>query len=215
MKRSIEEVARKVNRTPKAIRNMVKRNNLSLREIRWNLFSVENLAIALRVRKAAFVPSQRGLVPRERSVLATNSSQAEYFELELSESLPETHPDTYMVPAAVYCPRTRTFLSLAHVTSLKADSLLDLIEHAAKSKSRSVEWWLCAYRRLSIDPTVSGYQRDQLVRRFLVPGGAGLLAVPANNDAQLCLRRFALATPRSRRYSRQCSRSSIPNWHSN
>jgi hypothetical protein len=33
VKRSIEEVARKVNRTPKAIRNMLERNHLSLREI--------------------------------------------------------------------------------------------------------------------------------------------------------------------------------------
>jgi hypothetical protein len=55
VKRSIEEVARKVNRTPKAIRNMLKRNNLSLREIRCDLFSVESLANALRVRKAEVV----------------------------------------------------------------------------------------------------------------------------------------------------------------
>jgi hypothetical protein len=55
VKRSIEEVARKVNRTPKAIRNMLKRNHLSLREIRCDLFSVESLANALRVRKAEVV----------------------------------------------------------------------------------------------------------------------------------------------------------------
>jgi hypothetical protein len=55
VKRSIEEVARKVNRTPKAIRNMLKRNHLSLREIRCDLFSVESLASALRVRKAEVV----------------------------------------------------------------------------------------------------------------------------------------------------------------
>ena len=52
VKRSIEEVARKVNRTPMAIRNMLKRNHLSLREIRCDLFSVESLASALRVRRA-------------------------------------------------------------------------------------------------------------------------------------------------------------------
>jgi len=55
VKRSIEEVARKVNRTPKAIRNMLRRNHLSLREIRCDLFSVESLASALRVRKAEVV----------------------------------------------------------------------------------------------------------------------------------------------------------------
>jgi hypothetical protein len=55
VKRTIEEVAKKVNRTPKAIRNMLKRNQLSLREIRCDLFSVESLASALRVRKAEVV----------------------------------------------------------------------------------------------------------------------------------------------------------------
>lgn len=55
VKRSIEEVARKVNRTPKAIRNMLKRNHLSLREIRCDLFSVESLASAFRVRKAEVI----------------------------------------------------------------------------------------------------------------------------------------------------------------
>jgi len=55
VKRSLEEVARKVNRTPKAIRNMLNRNQLSLREIRCDLFSVESLASALGVRKAEIV----------------------------------------------------------------------------------------------------------------------------------------------------------------
>ena len=55
VKRSIEEVAKKIDRTPKAIRNMLRRNQLSLRDIRCDLFSVESLAIALHVRKAEVV----------------------------------------------------------------------------------------------------------------------------------------------------------------
>lgn len=55
VKRPIEEVARKIDRTPKAIRNILRRNRLSLREIRCDLFSVESLASALRVRKAEVV----------------------------------------------------------------------------------------------------------------------------------------------------------------
>lgn len=51
VKRSVEEVAKKLNRTPKAIRNVLRRNHLSVREIRCDLFSVESLASALRVRK--------------------------------------------------------------------------------------------------------------------------------------------------------------------
>ena len=55
VKRPIEEVAKKIDRTPKAIRNMLRRNHLSLREIRCDLFSVETLASALHVRKAEVV----------------------------------------------------------------------------------------------------------------------------------------------------------------
>ena len=55
VKRSIEEVAKKIDRTPKAIRNMLRRNRLSLREIRCDLFSVESLASALHVRKSEVI----------------------------------------------------------------------------------------------------------------------------------------------------------------
>jgi hypothetical protein len=55
VKGTVEEVAKNVNRTPKAIRNMLRRNHLSLRDIRCDLFSVESLAIALHVRKAEVV----------------------------------------------------------------------------------------------------------------------------------------------------------------
>lgn len=55
VKRSVEDVAKKLNRTPKAIRNMLRRNHLSLRDIRCDLFSVESLASVLRVRKSEIV----------------------------------------------------------------------------------------------------------------------------------------------------------------
>jgi len=55
VKRSVEEVAKKLNRTSEAVRNMLKRNQLSVREIRCDLFSVETLASALRVRKTEIV----------------------------------------------------------------------------------------------------------------------------------------------------------------
>lgn len=51
VKGTVEQVAKKLNRTPKAIRNMLRRNQLSLRDIRCDLFSVESLATVLRVRK--------------------------------------------------------------------------------------------------------------------------------------------------------------------
>ncbi len=55
VKGTVEQVAKKLNRTPKAIRNMLRRNHLSLRDIRCDLFSVETLATILRVRKSEIV----------------------------------------------------------------------------------------------------------------------------------------------------------------
>ena len=55
VKRSVEEVANKLNRTPKAVRSMLRRNYLSVRDIRSDLFSVESLASALHVRKTEVV----------------------------------------------------------------------------------------------------------------------------------------------------------------
>jgi len=51
LKRSVEEVAAKLHRTPKAVRNMLQRQQLSVREIRCDRFSLESLSIALHVRK--------------------------------------------------------------------------------------------------------------------------------------------------------------------
>jgi hypothetical protein len=50
VKLPIEDVARKLNRTPRAIRSMLVRNNLGLRDIRCDRFSIQSLAHALRVR---------------------------------------------------------------------------------------------------------------------------------------------------------------------
>jgi hypothetical protein len=52
VKRSVEEIARKLNRTPKSVRAMLQRNGLYVREIRCDLFSIESLAAALHIGKA-------------------------------------------------------------------------------------------------------------------------------------------------------------------
>jgi len=50
-KHSVEEVAKKLKRTPKALRCALQRNDLSVREIRCDCFSIEALARVLHVRK--------------------------------------------------------------------------------------------------------------------------------------------------------------------
>src|SRR5260370_16593658 len=51
VKRPVAEIAKKLNRTHRAIRSMLARNHLGIREIRCDRFSMESLARALRVRK--------------------------------------------------------------------------------------------------------------------------------------------------------------------
>lgn len=51
VKRSVEEIAKRLNRSPQAIRSVLKRNHLSVREIRCDLFSLESLSAALHVGK--------------------------------------------------------------------------------------------------------------------------------------------------------------------
>jgi hypothetical protein len=64
VKRSIEEVAEKLKRTPEAIRCVLRRNSLSVRAIRCDLFSLESLATALHVRKSEIVVwIDRGWLP--------------------------------------------------------------------------------------------------------------------------------------------------------
>jgi hypothetical protein len=50
VKLTIEEIAKKLKRTPSAVRSMLVRNHLGVREIRCDRFSLESLAHALRVR---------------------------------------------------------------------------------------------------------------------------------------------------------------------
>lgn len=54
-RRSVDEVARMINRTPKAVRNMLRRIDLTLGAIRSDQHSVHTVASALRVRTTTVV----------------------------------------------------------------------------------------------------------------------------------------------------------------
>jgi hypothetical protein len=55
VKRPVEAIAKKLNRSAKALRSMLERNQLAIREIRCDRFSVESLAKALRVRRSEVI----------------------------------------------------------------------------------------------------------------------------------------------------------------
>jgi len=64
VKNSVDEVARKLHRSPRAIRSVLLRNNLRVREIRADQFSLESLSAALHVSKPELLTwIDRGWLP--------------------------------------------------------------------------------------------------------------------------------------------------------
>ncbi len=109
---SVEEVARKLDRTPKAIRNVLRRNHLSVREIRCDLFSVESLASALRVRKTeilawiekSWLQASIGIRGKRHSYIIAPEALANLYKHHHSDLLKRGIPNQSLFEAYVqYC----------------------------------------------------------------------------------------------------------------
>jgi hypothetical protein len=112
VKRPIHEVARKLNRSPKAVRNMLQRHALSLREIRCDIFSLEGVATALRVRKSEvlFWIQENWLqativeTGKRRSYIITPEALAQLYKQHLPKLLKRGIPNQSLFEAYVlYC----------------------------------------------------------------------------------------------------------------
>lgn len=112
VKRPVEDIARKLNRSAKALRSMLVRNNLGIREIRCDRFSVESLARALRVRRSEVifwidqkwldaVISERG---KRRSFVITPEALTLLYKNHLPELLKRGNPSQTLFEAYLqYC----------------------------------------------------------------------------------------------------------------
>jgi hypothetical protein len=109
---SVEEVARKHHRTPQAIRSLLRRRHLKLRDIRCDLFSIESLSAALRIRKNEihFWIDQGWLQARvesrgaRRTYIITPESLNQMFKRHLSDLLARGAPNLSLFEAYVqYC----------------------------------------------------------------------------------------------------------------
>ena len=109
---SLEEVARKHHRTPQAIRSLLRRRHLRLRDIRCDLFSIESLSAALRIRKSEihFWIDQGWLQARveshgaRRTYVITPESLNQMFKRHLSDLLARGMPNLSLFEAYVqYC----------------------------------------------------------------------------------------------------------------
>lgn len=72
----VEEVAKRLKRSPNALRNFLQRKQLSIREIRCDCFSAESLACALHVRRSEIVDwVERGWLQAE---IANHGKRSSY-----------------------------------------------------------------------------------------------------------------------------------------
>jgi hypothetical protein len=94
-KHSVEEVAKKLKRSPKALRNALQRNDLRVRDIRCDCFSVEALARMLHVRKdevlrwikEGWLPAETRSQGRRQSYAITPEAFAHLYKKHLHDLL--------------------------------------------------------------------------------------------------------------------------------
>jgi DNA-binding transcriptional MerR regulator len=109
VKRSVDEVARKLGRTPKSVRSMLQRNRLGVREIRCDLFSLESLAKALHIRREeirfwiqqGWLQAAASTNGRKRSYTITPESLAHAYKHHLPDLLKRGIPNQSLFEAYV------------------------------------------------------------------------------------------------------------------
>ena len=109
VKRSVDEIARKLGRTPKSVRSMLQRNRLGVREIRCDLFSLESLASALHIRKEeirywiqqGWLQASVSMNGRKRSYIITPEALGHAYKHHLPDLLKRGIPNQSLFEAYV------------------------------------------------------------------------------------------------------------------
>ena len=109
LKRSVDEIAMKLGRTPKSVRSMLLRNRLGVREIRCDQFSLESLARALHIRKEeirfwiqqGWLQASVSTNGRRRSYTITSEALAQAYKHHLADLLKRGTPNQSLFEAYV------------------------------------------------------------------------------------------------------------------
>lgn len=109
VKRSVDEIARKLGRTPKSVRSMLQRNRLGVREIRCDLFSLESLSGALHIRREeirfwiqqGWLQASVSTNGRRRSYTITSEALAHAYKHHLPDLLKRGIPNQSLFEAYV------------------------------------------------------------------------------------------------------------------
>ena len=132
VRHSVEEIARKMGRTAKSVRSMLKRNGFLVREIRCDLFSLESLARALRVRKDEILSwIEKGWLQatirnrgKRRSYSITPEALAQVYKHHLGDLIKRGIPNLSLFEAYlqyVYSPKHTTGEQLLEVRREKRE----------------------------------------------------------------------------------------------
>jgi hypothetical protein len=112
VKKSVNEVAEKLHRSPEAVRGMLRRNHLRIREIRCDLFSLDSLSAALRIRKSeihywidqGWLQATVETHGRKRSYVITPESLGQLYKRYLPKLLARGAPNLSLFEAYLqYC----------------------------------------------------------------------------------------------------------------
>jgi hypothetical protein len=112
IKKSVGEVAQKHHRSPEAVRTMLRRNDLRIREIRCDLFSIDSLSAALKIRKSeihywidqGWLQATVHTHGRKKSYTITPESLAQVFKRHLPKLLARGAPNLSLFEAYLqYC----------------------------------------------------------------------------------------------------------------
>jgi hypothetical protein len=143
---------------------------------------------ALRLRKAPFLPTAKGMRERAEVALAPTPEKASFWENYFSEVLPEICPGkTLFLSSEHDGQKVRSFLKLADVEVLAHDALIAMVE-AAGNVERAAEWWYECYREIATDEKLALADRNLFAgRRLILTADGSVCSVPTEGGPLVCM----------------------------
>ena len=145
-------------------------------------------AQALKERQDPFIPTRLGLLKRDEVLVTPRIDREAFWETNFADALGQIAPDkkAFLSPESD-SEKTRQFLDLAGVPSLKAETLLNFIE-AIPEALQDADWWYECYTYMSEDEELSQMDPESFSGRKLLPTNSQSIAkVPENRNVIVTL----------------------------
>ena len=142
----------------------------------------------LRARERPFIPTRVGLLTRQEAILPPAIDNSGFWESHFSDAVATAAKGK----RAFLSPQedssgTRSFLKMAGVDVLEAESLLDFAEVACQARDRAPSWWHDIYVFMAKDAKLSHLERSSFLGRRIIPtAGSSVIAVPSDDSVLVC-----------------------------